>query len=121
MHTNRQEDSLPLSSPTPQQQAPKAPKSSPLDLRVFRELTSMNITDKLTSSSPTDKETENMVRSESFAYANSAPNHMSRLVLFFRSHSTAVTATVGFLIFILLVTSDAIMKGGSDGYAGLRP
>ncbi len=60
-----------------------------------------------------------MPRSESFAYANS-PNHMSKLLYFFRSHATAVSATVGFLIFILLVTSDAMMKGVSDGHGGLR-
>jgi len=62
-----------------------------------------------------------MPRSESFAYANSSPNHMTRFLLFFRSHATAVSASLGFLIFILLVTSDAMMKGSaSDGHGGLR-
>lgn len=61
-----------------------------------------------------------MARSESFAYANSSPNHMSRFLYFFRSNSTALSATIGFLIFILLVTSDAMMKGASDGHGGLR-
>lgn len=62
----------------------------------------------------------NMARSESFAYANSAPNFMSTFLFYFRSHSTAVTATIGFLFFILLVTSDAIMKGGEGGQSNLR-
>lgn len=56
-----------------------------------------------------------MAPRESVAYANSSPNQMSRVILFFRSHSTAVAATAGFLVFIMLITSDALMKGVSQG------
>ena len=96
---------------------PTSPKSSPLNLQV--DIGQSYTTSTTTASDPTTSIT--MARSESFAYANSSSDHMSRVLLFFRSNSTAVTATVGFLIFILLVTSDAIMKGESSGYSGLRP
>lgn len=65
----------------------------------------------------------NMARSESFAYAsaNSKQNQVSRMMLYLRSHSTAVTATVGFLIFVSLVTSDSMMEGGSaSSHSNLR-
>mmetsp|Transcript_21919 Transcript_21919/g.24941 ORF Transcript_21919/g.24941 Transcript_21919/m.24941 type:complete len:437 (-) Transcript_21919:50-1360(-) len=65
----------------------------------------------------------NMARSESFAYAsaNSKQNQVSRMMLYLRSHSTAVTATLGFLIFVLLVTSDSMMEGGSaSSHSNLR-
>lgn len=59
-----------------------------------------------------------MPRSESLAYANTQKNSMSRILYFFRSHSTAFTASVGFLVFILLVTSDMML--GGDGQPNLR-
>ena len=114
---------------------PSSPKSSPLNLSssliennkkqssfvAAVDIEQSYYTTSSSSTSITSNIPNTMARSESFAYANSSTDHMSRLLLFFRSNSTAVTATVGFLIFILLVTSDAIMKGETSGYSGLRP
>lgn len=60
-------------------------------------------------------------RSESFAYANSSSNPMSRLALMLRSNKNVVTASACFLFFILLVTSDLMMNPSSDSSSnGLR-
>lgn len=72
-------------------------------------------------SSEEKQQKRNMQRSESIAYAHiqSPSNKMAQIIYYIRRHSSALTASICFIVFLLVLSDDGNVQGNSS-YSGLR-